>query len=238
MSDNTGATNPASGAAAGIGAIATMGGIMGTVSDSIKRSGGSDIASTITNALPESTKDYIKETREKMFNRDQLRSPTIFFGIGEEKPFYFERTPSLIVERLQHNVSFFYLNYLLLTAILFALTLLISPSALIGIACLAVGWVSLIRATKDGAFSFQGISLSQKHASLAMTIVSALVLFWLLKNIFWWTLGSSGLLVGAHSFFRDASMHKDEEDKMQMTGDIGPGSEEEFLNPPVQINAV
>jgi len=238
MSDSTGATNSASGAAAGIGAIATMGGIMGTMSDTIKRSGGSDIANSITNAIPDRTKDYINETREKMFNRDQLRSPTIFFGIGEEKPFYFERTPSLIVERFQHNVSFFYLNYLLLTAILFALTLLISPSALIGIAFLAVAWVSVIRVTKDGAFSFQGISVSQKHASLAMTIVSALVLFWLLKSIFWWTLGSSGLLVGAHSFFRDASMHKDEEDKMQMTGDIGPGSEAEFLNPAVELNTV
>lgn len=238
MSDNTGANNAASGAAAGIGAIAAMGGMLGTMSESIKTSGGSDIASSISNVLPDKTKEYFSETREKLFNRDQLRSPTIFFGIGEETPFYFERTPSLIVERLQHNVSFFYLNYIILTALLFALTLLISPSALIGIAFLAVAWVSVIRATKDGAFSYQGISLSQKHASLAMTIVSGLVLFWLLKNIFWWTLGSSGVLVGAHSFFRDASMHKDEEDKIQMTGDIGPGSEEEFLNPPAQINAV
>jgi len=238
MSDNTGASNTASGAAAGIGAIAAMGGIMGTMSETIKNGGGSDIAKSISNALPERTKDYFNETTEKIFNRDQFRSPTIFFGIGEETAFYFERTPSLIVERLQHNISFFYMNYLLLTAILFALTLLISPSALIGIAFLAVAWVSVIRATKDGAFTFQGVSLSQKHASLAMTVVSGLVLFWLLKSIFWWTLGSSGVLVGAHSFFRDASMHKDEEDKIQMTGDIGPGSEDEFLNPPSQINSV
>jgi len=107
MSDNTSSTSAAGGAAAGLGAIAGMAGMMGTVSETIKNNGGSEIASTITNALPTSTQEYISDAREKMFSRDQMRAPTIFFGMGEEKPFYVERTPSLIVERLQHNVSFF-----------------------------------------------------------------------------------------------------------------------------------
>lgn len=237
MSDNTGATNTGSGAAAGLGAIAAMGGMMGTMSDTIKRSGGSEIATTISNAMPTGTKEYISDAREKLFNRDQMRSPTIFFGMGEEKPFYVERTPSLIVERLQHNFSFFYMNYLLLTAILFALTLLISPGALIGIALLAVAWVSVIRATKDGSCQVKGVVITQKHVSMAMCVVSAFVLFWLLSNIFWWTLGSSGLLVGVHSFLRDASMHKDDGDKIEMTGDIG-GTEDTFLNPTPETDVV
>lgn len=233
MSDNTSTTSAAGGAAAGLGAIAGMAGMMGTMSETIKNNGGSEIASTITNALPTSTKEYISDAREKMFSRDQMRAPTIFFGMGEEKPFYLERTPSLIVERMQHNFSFFYMNYLLLTAILFALTLLISPGALIGIALLAVAWVTVIRATKDGSCNIKGATITQKHASIAMSVVSSFVLFWLLANIFWWTLGSSGLLVGAHSFLRDASMHKDDGDKIEMTGDIG-GSEDAFLNPTLE----
>lgn len=234
MTENTVSSNTAGGAAAGIGAIAAMGGMMGNMSETIKRSGGSEIAANISNHIPTATKEYLHEAREKMFNRDQLRSPTIFFGIGEEKPFYVERVPSLVIERLQHNFSFFYLNYLLLSAILFALTLLTSPGALIGVGLLAVAWLSVIRATKDGSCQVKSITITQKHASLAMTIVSGFVLFWLLSSVFWWTAGSSTLLMVVHSVLRDASMHKDAEDKIVMTGDIGPGSEDAFLNHPIE----
>jgi len=234
MTENTGVTNTASGAAASIGAIAAMGGMMGNISETIKKSGGSEIAAGISNHIPAGTKEYLSEARAKMFNRDQLRSPTIFFGIGEEKPFYVERVASLIIERLQHNFSFFYLNYLLLSAILFTLTLLTSPFSLIGVGLLAVAWLSVIRATKEGSCKVHSFTITQKHASIVMTIVSAFVLFWLLSSIFWWTAGSSGLLTVVHAVLRDASMHKDAEDKIEMTGDIGPGSEEAFLNPPLE----
>jgi hypothetical protein len=86
-----------------------------------------------------------------MFNREHLRSIGVYFGIGEERPFYVERTPSLLVSRLRHNVTFFYLNYMLLTAILFCLTLLISPSAIIGIGLLGLAWVWVIRASQSGS---------------------------------------------------------------------------------------
>jgi hypothetical protein len=65
-----------------------------------------------------------------------------------------------------------------------------------------------------------------------MTIVSGFVLVNILSHIFWWTLGSSGCIVGVHAFLRDASMHKDEEDRIQMTGDVELGGESAaFLNP-------
>ena len=41
---------------------------------------------------------------------------------------------------------------------------------------------------------------------------------------------TSGFLVGAHAILRDASMHKDEEDKMDMVGDLGEDAS--FLNTP------
>jgi len=82
----------------------------------------------------------------------------VYFGIGEERPFYVEKTPSLLVERLRHNVTFFYLNYMLLTAVLFCLTLLISPSAIIGIALLAAAWMYVIKASQSGSLSIGGTS--------------------------------------------------------------------------------
>jgi hypothetical protein len=91
-----------------------------------------------------------------MFNREHLRSIGVYFGIGEERPFYVEKTPSLLMSRLRHNVSFFYLNYMLLTAVLFCLTLLISPSAIIGIGLLGLAWMFVIRASSSGALQVAG----------------------------------------------------------------------------------
>jgi hypothetical protein len=53
-----------------------------------------------------------------------------------------------------------------------------------------------------------------------MSIVSVIVLIWLLSGIFWWTLASSGFMVAAHATLRDASMHQDEHDQMDMVGEV------------------
>jgi hypothetical protein len=53
-----------------------------------------------------------------------------------------------------------------------------------------------------------------------MSIVSVMVLIWLLSGIFWWTLASSGFLVAVHAGLRDASMHQDENDQMDMVGEV------------------
>jgi hypothetical protein len=200
--------------------------------DTFNNSGGQEVLSSVSASIPQGTKDYIKDAKSKFFNRDQLRSISIFFGIGEEKPFYVEKNPALIMSRLRHNISFFYMNYILLTSILFILTLIISPGAIIGIGLLGVAWMSVIRATSEGSCTVSVLTISQKQASIAMTIVSGFVLVNILSHIFWWTLGSSGCIVGVHAFLRDASMHKDEEDRVQMTGDVEFGGESAaFLNP-------
>ena len=120
------------------------------------KSGGSQALSSIQSSLPQGTKDYIADAQNKVFNRKNLRSPTVFFGFGEEKPFYLEREPSLVTERVKHNLSFFYLNYALVTALLFCLTLLISPSAIIGIGLLGFMWMAVIRATAEGSVQIKG----------------------------------------------------------------------------------
>lgn len=200
--------------------------------DTFNNSGGQEVLSSVSASIPQGTKDYIKDARSKFFNRNQLRSISIFFGIGEEKAFYLEKNPALIMSRLKHNISFFYLNYILLTSILFVLTLIISPGAILGIGLLGIAWVSVIRATSGGSCTVSFVTISQQQASVAMTIVSGFVLVNILSHIFWWTLGSSGCIVGIHAFLRDASMHKDEEDRIQMTGDVELGGESAaFLNP-------
>ena len=120
-------------------------------------SGGNEVLANVQNNIPQGTKDYIADAKNKIFNRQHLRSPTVFFGMGEEKPFYLERVPSLVTERLRHNLSFFYLNYILITAVLFCLTMITSPSAIIGIGLLAFAWMAVIRATSEGSVQDKGV---------------------------------------------------------------------------------
>jgi hypothetical protein len=115
-------------------------------------SGANDAVGRVSDSIPDSTKQYIGT----VFKREHLRSITVFFGIGEERSFFVEKTPSLFIERLRHNMVFFYLNYVLLTSVLFCLTLLISPSAIIGIGLLALLWMWVIRSSQTGSLVVAG----------------------------------------------------------------------------------
>ena len=72
----------------------------------------------------------------------------------------------------------------------------------------------------DGQTKTPGITITQKQATMAMSALSVVVLIWLLNHIFWMALGTSGFLCGVHCLLRDASMHKDESDRVVMQGDL------------------
>jgi hypothetical protein len=63
-----------------------------------------------------------------------------------------------------------------------------------------------------------------------MAAVSAFALMYLLANVFWWTLFSSGFFSAIHFLLRDASMHKDLDDAVAMHGDLTLGEDAAFLN--------
>ena len=82
------------------------------------------------------------------------------------------------------------------------------------------------------------VNIPQKTATMIMSVLSVIVLFLLLKQVFWWTVFSSGFLILAHAASRDASLHKDSEDQVDMHGDLtlpagGSNEEAAFLNAPV-----
>ena len=115
-------------------------------------SGANDAFGRVSASIPDSTKDYVGT----LFNTEHLRTSAVYFGVGEERPFYILTTQSLLMTRLRHNVTFFYLNYVLSTAMLFCLTLLITPSAIIGIGLLALAWMIVIRASSTGSLKIPG----------------------------------------------------------------------------------
>jgi hypothetical protein len=78
-------------------------------------------------------------------------------------------------------------------------------------------------------YDFSGLSISQNNATMGLSIFSAVALFWLLSNVFWWTLFTSGFFVSIHAVLRDASMHQDGEDQMDMVGEFSGGEHASFL---------
>jgi len=182
--------------------------------------------SNFSASIPDSTKDYISQTTGQLFSRERLRSISVCFGIGEERPFYVEKTPSLLIARIKHNARFFYLNYLVLLAVLFGLTLFVTPSAILGIALLAAAWVYVVRTSQSGSLKLGSFTITQTQATIAMAIVTGFTLIWILSGVFWWALGSSGCLTVLHAALRDASMHQDGEDQVTMVGEVTPAGEQ------------
>lgn len=74
------------------------------------------------------------------------------------------------------------------------------------------------------------VSIPQKTAVIGMGAISVMVLIWLLSGVFWWTLFTSGFFVMIHAFLRDASMHQDYDDVVQMEGDLNIGEDTAFMN--------
>lgn len=219
MQRNTG--NPAS--------PATMSSIVGAMTSAKEKwdsSGANEAMSKFSASIPDSTKDFFSQTTGQLLSRERLRSVSICFGIGEERPFYVEKTPSLLIARIKHNAQFFYLNYLVLLAVLFGLTLFVTPSAIIGIAVLSVAWVYVIRASQSGQLKIGSFSVSQTQATVVMGGITAFTLIWILSGVFWWALFSSGFLTALHAALRDASMHQDGEDQVAMMGEVAPGGEQ------------
>ena len=119
-------------------------------------SGASEAISRVTANIPQGTQDYLSTTSQQLFDRRKLRSITVVFGIGEERPFYIEKAPSLLIARLKHNFQFFFLNYMVLTTLLFCLTMLTSPLTLIGLGLLGAIWMYVIRLTQSGSMTVYG----------------------------------------------------------------------------------
>jgi hypothetical protein len=69
---------------------------------------------TVSNAIPDEAKSYMQSAKEKLFDSDKLRPPSVFFGIGEEGAFSISLNPSVLCPRLKNNLFFYYLNYILL----------------------------------------------------------------------------------------------------------------------------
>merc|ERR1712151_1282977 len=74
----------------------------------------------------------------------------IYLGFGEERPYHCESSPELLADRIRHNLTYFYLNYGVLTVSLFALSVVTNPVTVFWLAIVAAMWVYVVRTTESG----------------------------------------------------------------------------------------
>lgn len=183
---------------------------------------------SVTDHIPQETKNFMAAAKAKILNSDKLRSFPVFFGIGESEAFTFTFNPAVVCPRLKNNFMYFYLNYLLLAAVIFVLStlaMIMSPKTLIVVVSLMAAWFLLIRATKNGSMKILGLcEISRKSASFVLMIISGVVAFFLMQDIFYVTLGSGSIFALIHAWTRNSSQHlfdqEDNDSTMEMTGDM------------------
>jgi|EP00979_Chaetoceros_neogracilis_P000806 hypothetical protein len=85
------------------------------------------------------------------------------------------------------------------------LATMLNPTTMVTSAVLAVAWFVVIRATAEGSAKIGFITITRKNASLIMMIISGVVAFFMVKSVFFVTLGSGSALALIHAFFRESS---------------------------------
>eukprot|EP00553_Chaetoceros_curvisetus_P001774 CAMPEP_0204616494 /NCGR_PEP_ID=MMETSP0717-20131115/3728_1 /ASSEMBLY_ACC=CAM_ASM_000666 /TAXON_ID=230516 /ORGANISM="Chaetoceros curvisetus" /LENGTH=198 /DNA_ID=CAMNT_0051629751 /DNA_START=13 /DNA_END=609 /DNA_ORIENTATION=+ len=161
--------------------------------------------------VPQGAKEFLGNAKSKILDSDKLRSFTVFFGIGEgDASFSFPLNPTISCPRIKDNILFFYLNYILIAAVILVFSsfaILISPKTLVVVLGMLITWVVMIRATQDGPIKLGPIEISRKAASMIWLVICGVVAFFLLKSVFFVTVGSASILAILHAWTRDASKH-------------------------------
>jgi len=127
--------------------------------------------------------------------------------LGEDRAYNFD--PNVIVTRVPKNLSYFYVNYLGLSIVLFILSVVMKPGAIIGVGFLGALWFAFL--TKVPMLSNGNIyvpapvnqEVPQKAIIAVFCGVTAAVLKWLLADTFWYVIYTTIVLTVVHSVLRN-----------------------------------
>jgi len=159
-------------------------------------------------AVPQETKDLLRNAKNRILENDKLRSFSSFVGKGEQSAFSLTVQPGILCPRLKKNILYFYLNYILIAAIVMVITLLatmLNPKTIISVAVLLLAWFFVLQSTADGGMKLGSSTVSRKNATSVMMVITAIVLFFVVKGVFFVTLTSASVIALIHALLRDSS---------------------------------
>ncbi|KAL3934194.1 MAG: hypothetical protein SGBAC_010038 [Bacillariaceae sp.] len=201
----------------------------------------SKAVSSAMGSVPQGTKDMLASHAGELFDRKNLRGFAACFGMEEDKPFSIEKSFGPLKDRVTTNLQFFYLNYVLFGAFLFCVTLIVSPSAIVGIGALLVVWYLFIqRAKQQKPITILGKELTDKQATDCLIVLSAVVLYFILEGIFWYALGTTALLTILHAATRSEFNYQEvpsADDELAKAGKT-MGETTSLLNNPSKVSSI
>ena len=136
-------------------------------------------ASERDNNMRKEIRRYIEQGRTFVLQHitvDKIRSLFVFTGIGEEKPFALPPSQQRY-QQLVSNLSFFLVNYVLLTFIIGTLYVLYQPTLILWCALIGGGWAYVVKFAPE-TVEVGGRTVNKKEMGFAMSAVTVLILLY------------------------------------------------------------
>ncbi|CAK9786053.1 unnamed protein product [Cutaneotrichosporon oleaginosum] len=138
--------------------------------------------------------DTVRNLRETRLG--QLRHPAEFFDYQRvSRP----KDMGEYMKRAGYNIRYFSANYAIIVALLSVYSLLSSPLLLIALVFLIGGFIGINRFFSE-PFEFQGRTITPQNLYIGLFLIGIpLLLLGGPISAFFWIVGASGVIVGAHA---------------------------------------
>ena len=114
----------------------------------------------------------------------------------------------VIIKKIRTNVTYYQSNYAVLVATFLLFSLLTSPACLFLFAGIGAGWGYLLKKNEDPNYMLvvAGVPLGKPQRTIAMSILSAILILIFAGSLILSVLGMSAVAVGAHAVLNNANV--------------------------------
>ena len=114
----------------------------------------------------------------------------------------------VIIKKIRTNVTYYQSNYAVLVAAFLLFSLLTSPACLFLFAGIGAGWGYLLKKNEDPNYMLvvAGVPLGKPQRTIAMSILSAILILIFAGSLILSVLGMSAVAVGAHAVLNNANV--------------------------------
>ncbi|CCI41670.1 unnamed protein product [Albugo candida] len=170
---------------------------------------------TLVVEVPKSAIQRVKQNVQELIKLRNVRGISLFFGLGEEKPFNMPEK-SVVMSRLRKNMLFFATNYALVAMAVGSIAIMLNPFFLFVLLCLGGFWFYVLNLpvseSPDNTTVVFGREITPEQRRLGMITVSFLVIIIFGGSVLFTIFGASTALSCAHGLLRDCPVNRDDDE--------------------------
>lgn len=165
--------------------------------------------------------EFHKRTSE--FLKLIRRWDTEFLCMGTKKDSFSAPRPEELQQRINANLEYFLMNYLVIIAALAILAVVFHPLLLVMVVTFCALWTWLLSKPPNFKIQVQNYLVTRKHMTAGLTLVTGLVMFIFARHTVFMLFGASALLVGIHASLHSVpSAYTRNKQEMQQADDATP----------------